>query len=89
MAVTKTFKVYGIEGHRQRMSFDESVKWDWSDERDGVRIFEADNSDKTGTNDYSLIRITRNTAKECYDELDGQLSDGYFENCNVGKVVEV
>lgn len=87
--VVKEWKVYGKDGHRQAMSFGESVKWEWSNETDGTRIFEADNHDKTGTNDYSLIRITRNTEKECDEELHGQITDGYFENCNVGEIVEV
>lgn len=43
----------------------------------------------TGTNEYTIIRITRNTAEECERELDGQISDGFFENCVVGKVIEV
>ena len=89
MSVTRTWMVYGVDGHRQRQSFGESVNWDWSNERDGVRIFEADNFDKTGTHDYSLIRITRNTWDECGDEMEGQISDGYFENSRVGKVVEI
>ena len=89
MSVTRTWKVYGADGHRQRESFGESVKWDWSCPADGVRIFEADNYDKTGTHDYSLIRITRNTYEECDEEMEGQISDGYFENSRVGKVVEV
>lgn len=89
MAITKSWKVYGIDGHRQRMAFGESVRWDWSNEKDGTRIFEAYNFDKTGTYDYSLIRITRNTAKECKEELSGQITDGYFENSRVGKIVEL
>lgn len=89
MAITKTWKVYGAEGHRQRMSFAESVRYDWSDDKVGVRIFEAINSDKTGTNEYSIIKITRETAQECDDELEGHISDGYFENARVGKVVEI
>lgn len=89
MAIQKIWKVYGSEGHRQKMSFGESVHWDWSNERDGVRIFEAENQDKTGTNDYSLIKITRNTEEECDEELEGQITDGYFENVSVGKIVEV
>ena len=89
MAVTKTWKVYGADGHRQRESFFESVHYDWSNNRWGVRIFEADNFDKTGTHDYTIIRITRNTADECDRELEGQISDGYFENSRTGKVVEI
>lgn len=87
--VTKTWKVYGRDGHRQKRSFEASVKWNWSDDDCGIRIFEAINADKTGTNEYTIIKITRNTARECYDELDGQLTDGYFENACYGDVIEV
>lgn len=84
----KTWKVYGNHGHRQRLSFEKSFKYDFS--RDGdIRVIEILNSDKTGTNDYSVIRITRNTRRECADELDDQISDGIFENYNVGKVIEL
>lgn len=88
MAVVKSWKVYGRDGHRQKASFGESVKWDWSNDRDGVRIFEADNFDKTGTHEYTIVRITRNTEEECIREMSGQLTDGYFEDCSYGKVVE-
>lgn len=89
MAVTRTWKVYGRDGHRQSESFGPSVYWDWSCKSDGVRIFEADNYDKTGTHDYTIVRITRNTWKECGEEMEGQISDGYFENSYVGDVVEL
>lgn len=92
MAITKIWKVYGAEGHRQRMSFGESVRDDFTGSNEwikGIRIFEAINSDKTGTNEYSIIKITRETAQECDEELWGQISDGYFENARTGKVVEI
>lgn len=89
MAVTRTWKVPGVEGHRQRESFSPSYKYDFSDEKVGTRIIEVENSDKTGTNDYSIIRITRNTAEECENELWGQLSDGVFENSTTGFVEEI
>ena len=57
--VTKSWKVYGFLGHRQRESFNKSYKWDFSED-DNVRIIEVENSDKTGTNDYTIVRITRN-----------------------------
>ena len=88
MPTTRTWKVFGREGHRQRTSFFASVHWDFS-KGDDVCIIEIDNSDKTGTNDYSVIRITRNTAAECEAELEGQLSDGYWENYRYGEVVEI
>lgn len=88
MAVTKTWKIYGVDGHRQRESFGKSYKYDFSEGTD-VRIIEVDNFDKTGTNEYSIICITRNSFGECEEELRGQLSDGIFENSRVGKVVEI
>ena len=48
---TRAWKVYGIDGHRQRESFGKSYKYDFSEGTD-VRIIEVENSDKTGTNDY-------------------------------------
>lgn len=88
MAITKIWKVYGAEGHRQRLSFGESARYDFS--RDGkIRIIEIETADKTGTNDYVIVKITRDTADECDRELDGQLSDGFFENSRYGKVEEV
>lgn len=86
--ITRTWKVYGAEGHRQRESFNKSYKYDFSKEND-VRIIEVENSDKTGTNNYSVVKITRNTSEECQDELDGQISDGIFENSRVGIVEEI
>ena len=86
--ITRAWKIYGAYGHRQRESFCSSYKYDWSN-GDNVRIVEVENSDKTGTNEYSIIRITRNTAEECQQELDGQVSDGIFENSRVGKIEEI
>lgn len=85
---TMAWKVYGAVGHRQRESFCPSYRYDWS-EGDNVRIIEVENSDKTGTNDYSIVRITRNTADECWHEMNGQLLDGIFENSRVGVVEQI
>lgn len=86
--MTRAWKIYGVDGHRQRESFCKSCKYDYSEGAD-IRIIEVDNFDKTGTNEYSIIRITRNSFEECEQELRGQLSDGVFENSRVGKVVEI
>lgn len=86
--MTRAWKVYGAEGHRQRESFRDSYRYDFS--RDGkIRILEVENSDLTGTNDYSIIRITRDTAEECERELWGQIGDGVFENSRTGNIVEI
>ena len=87
--VTRRWKVYGFDGHRQRESFNQSQSYDFSDEITGIRKIEVQNSDVTGTNDYTLVVITRNAAEECWDELMGQLSDGIFENSRTGYVEEV
>ena len=88
MAVKRKWKVYGTEGHRQKHSFCESYTYDFSNDKVGVRVISVLNSDKTGTNDYSMVEITRNTFDECEAELWGQITDGIFENCRVGSVVE-
>lgn len=87
--ITRTWKVYGANGHRQRESFNKSYTYDFSDNEDGTRIIEVQNADKTGTNDYSIVKITRDTAEECEQEFWGQVSDGIFENCRVGEIVEM
>lgn len=89
MAITKSWKVYGAEGHRQRESFNKSYRYDFSNETDGTRIIEVENSDKTGTNDYSLVHITRDTIEDCINEFEGQLTDGIFENSRTGYIEEV
>lgn len=81
--VSVNFKVYGVPKHSQRESFAPSERHDFST-ADNVRILETFNSDKTGTNDYNILRITRETREECFDELEGQLSDGLYENSEWG-----
>ena len=85
---TRSWKVYGVDGHRQKESFNNSATFDFS-EGDKIRKIEVENADRTGTNEYSIIRITRNTADECLAELEGQLSDGIFENSKTGDIVEI
>lgn len=86
--VTRCWKVYGVEGHRQRESFGQSRRFDFSEGGD-IKIIEVDNSDKTGTNDFSIIRISRNTAEECEQTLMSQITDGVFENSRVGSIEEI
>lgn len=90
--ITRKWKVNGwnYDGtqHRLRESFYPSHEYDWS-EGDDIRRVVVLNSDRTGSNLYSLMVITRNTAEECEDELNGQLSDGIFENDRYGSVEEI
>lgn len=87
-AITRTWKIYGAEGHRQRESFGKSFVWNFS-KSENIRILEMECSDKTGTNDYVILKITRNTADDCESELFGQISDGIFENSRTGIIEEV
>lgn len=86
--VTRAWKVYGGIGHRQKESFNPSYVYDFS-RGDKTRIIAVHNSDKTGTNEYSVVIITRDTAEECERELKGQISDGIFENSRVSKYCEI
>lgn len=86
--ITKRWRVYGENGHRQRESFEPSIWYNFS-EPGKIRLIEVLNSDITGTNDYTEIAITCNTTDLCNAEMEGQICDGIFENCRVGKVVEV
>lgn len=88
VTATRTWKVYGESGHRQKESFNDSYVYDFS-VGNNIRIISVENSDKTKTNNYSIIRITRNTDEECLAELRGQLSDGIFENANYGEIEEI
>ena len=81
----RSWKVYGREGHRQKASFGSSMNFDtWS----GCHV-EVETVDKTGTNDYVIVRITADTSEACETELWAQISDGIFENCSFGKIEEV
>jgi len=84
---TLSFRVWGADGHRQRESFYPSITEDMTGEYGhGICLVEEINSDKTGTNDYSIVRITCSAPEECEEEFLGQLSDGIFENCRCGKI---
>ena len=89
MSVTKAWKVYGREGHRIKESFGKSTVYDFSDKYDGTRFIHILREDVTGTNEYVIVFITRNTAQECYDEMTGQITDGIFENQYTGIIDEL
>lgn len=89
MEATRIWKVYGSDGHRQRESFGKSYKFDFSNADDGIRIIDVECADRTGTNDYVIVNITRNTSEECEKEFNGQLTDGIFENSRVGRIEKI
>lgn len=78
------FVVFGADGHRQRESFNSSRSFET--ERAAVEIF---NSDRTGSNMYSLMQITAEDFESCREEFSGQLSDGVFENSRTGEIQEI
>lgn len=78
-------RVYAREGETQKESFWSSYGHDFSDDIDGTRIIKVACYDKTGTHDYVDVTIIRDTLDDCYKEFYGQLTDGIFENSNVGK----
>lgn len=81
----KMWKVYGVKGHRQRESFADSSVTQLNDNS----FIYVVNSDITKTNDYSVVAISSEKIESCNDILEGQLSDGIFENSKVGEVVEI
>lgn len=86
--VTRAWKICGTVGSRQAVSFRNSFRWDFS-KPNRPRIIECECSDKTSTNDYVIIRITRESSQACFLELWGQLNDGIFANVHTGKIEEI
>lgn len=82
--VSRAWKVYGADGHRQRESFGESFAFKTVNGCSVLICCE----DITETNDYVIMKITAPTERELEEEFKGQLSDGVFENSKVGKIVE-
>lgn len=78
--------VYGETGHRQRESFYPSYRFIQQDRKVAIDV---QNSDKTGTNDYTILVIYGYSDKDIEDALQGQLSDGIFENSRVGHIERV
>lgn len=84
--ITKAWKIYGAEGHRQRDSFGESSAFRTYGIENLVRMFRED---ILGTNDYVIIEITAGNEEACKAEFDAQMIDGIFENSRVGETVEI
>jgi hypothetical protein len=82
------WRVYGNPGQQQMETYDESFRYDFSEPGD-TRIIEVDNYDITGTHEYAVVRIIRNTYEECYAEFSGQITDGIFEEYYVGHTEEI
>ena len=88
--ITKMYKVYGRDGHRQRASFFASHHYDFREStyaRD--IIIDILNEDRTGTNEYSLVIISGIDPGIITRELYAQICGGFFEDCGVGSIEEV
>ena len=78
-------KVYGQEGHRQRASFGHSSFYDFGKKGFLTRRVNVLKEDINKTNDYAIMICDCDTRRDACLEASGQLSDGAFENCRVGK----
>ena len=81
----KIYKVNGAAGYRQRESFSPSYKFITFD---NITI-SVINSDLTGTNNYSLVKLEGDNEIQLENEFEGQLSDGIFENSAYGITEEI
>lgn len=86
--VTRTWKLYGLYGQSQTISFVKSLRYDFSD-IDKICIIEVKNSDITHTNEYSIISITCDTKEDCLNELIMQITNGIFSKTRIGKIEEI
>lgn len=78
----KEWKVYGMDGHRQRESFADSFSFNTMN---GAFIM-VRNNDMTGTHEYTKVIVLAKNEKLCDEEFEAQLTDGIFENSKTGKI---
>lgn len=79
-SVTRTWKIWSdLYAYVKEKN---GLHYDWSNETQGIRIVDVQPIEGNGTGEcgWLVVKITRNTAEECGRELEGQLSDGLFEN---------
>lgn len=87
--ITKNYKLYGRDGHRQEVSFLTSCEYETWDAKGNQILLTILNADLTGCYDYSIVSVTANSEEECRRVLDAQISDGVFKNYHVGRVEEL
>lgn len=86
--VKKTYRVFGENGKDQEATYAKSITI-FGTSKDRLRKLEIRNADLTGTHKYSEVEITCSVEGSCSEELDYQISDGFFENDPVGEIKEV
>lgn len=83
---TFVFRVYGLNGRRQRLSFSSS----YSIKPYGKNCYISFLCmDVLHINEYVDVVITADTYFIAVDELREQIMDGAFENCHVGDIFDV
>ena len=82
------WRVYGFGDHDQELSYEPSVHYDFSTPNE-TRIIDVKAFDRTGSHKYVDVEITCDTYDACYEEFNGQLTDGLFENYDYGEVEEI
>ena len=75
------YRVHGRDGHRQRASFKLS-----NCIRSNDVVFSFNCYDCTDTHDYVDVIILYHDDDEARKEFYAQISDGFFKNCNIGKI---
>ena len=78
-------KFHGLEGHLQRASFGHSSFCDFGKKGFLTRKVNVLREDINKTNDYAIMVCDGDTRRDACHEASGQLFDGDFENCRVGK----
>ena len=75
------YRVYGRDGHRQRASFKLSTCM-----RSNNVIISFNCYDCSGTHEYVDVVLLYHNDDEDRKEFSAQISYGFFENCNIGKI---
>ena len=57
-----------------------SVFWNWDSTFKGIRRFALIGADITKDKKSAIVVIERDSESLCDEEMDGQISDGYFED---------
>lgn len=88
MTTTRMWRIYGSGGYRIHESFFKSRKLNYS--RLGfISVIEIFNSDVTGTNQYTDVRIQCYTPEECERELLDLLQYGVLRKSRIGEIIEI
>ena len=71
--ITRFYRINFLEKADLKSSYKQNLAEDGQ-----TKLIEVQNSDLTGTNDYSLVKITCDTAEECDLTMQSLVYDGKF-----------